>query len=110
MIVPCFEIHCSTQRNNRRRKNVYTATIRKYVPRECIQKVFFKASEEIGCTVAASFRKKTLIRNTYNMVLQISIKTTNQSSRETAITAMDEAGLEARHIIRASGRKNEASV
>lgn len=44
------------------------------------------------------------------MVLQISIKTTNQSSRKTAITAMDEAGLEARHIIRASGCKNEASV
>lgn len=35
---------------------------------------------------------------------------TNHSSLETAITAMDKAGIEARHIIRASGRKNEASV
>lgn len=35
----------------------------------------------------------------------------NQSNRETAITAMDEAGIKARRIIvRASGRKNEASV
>lgn len=35
----------------------------------------------------------------------------NQSNRETAIKAMDEAGIEARRIIvRASGRKNEASV
>lgn len=36
---------------------------------------------------------------------------TNHSNRETAITAMDEAGIKARRIIvRASGRKNEASV
>lgn len=77
-------------------------------PMNAFKKVFFKASEEIGCIVAASYRN--FIRRTYNMVLQISIKTTNQSSRKTVITAMDEAGLEARHIIRASGCKNEASV
>lgn len=33
---------------------------------------------------------------------------TNQSSRETAITAMDEAGIEAKHIKYALGPKNEA--
>lgn len=42
--------------------------------------------------------------------VKLSGKYTNQSSRKTAITATDEAGLEARHIIRAEGRKNEASV
>lgn len=35
---------------------------------------------------------------------------TNHSIRATAITAMDEAGIEARHIMRASGHKNESSI
>ncbi|XP_062577122.1 uncharacterized protein LOC134238991 [Saccostrea cucullata] len=35
---------------------------------------------------------------------------TNHSIRATVITAMDDAGIEARHIMRASGHKNESSI
>ncbi|CAC5424211.1 unnamed protein product [Mytilus coruscus] len=35
---------------------------------------------------------------------------TNHSIRVTSITAMDEAGIEARHIMRASGHRSEASI
>ncbi|XP_061169503.1 uncharacterized protein LOC133178844 [Saccostrea echinata] len=35
---------------------------------------------------------------------------TNHSIRATAVTALDDAGIEARHIMRASGHKSEASI
>ncbi|VDI16195.1 Hypothetical predicted protein [Mytilus galloprovincialis] len=41
---------------------------------------------------------------------KLSRRYTNHSIRATSITAMDEAGIEARHIMRASGHRSEASI
>ncbi|XP_076080239.1 uncharacterized protein LOC143051094 [Mytilus galloprovincialis] len=41
---------------------------------------------------------------------KLSRRYTNHSIRATSITAMDESGIEARHIMRASGHRSEASI
>ena len=41
---------------------------------------------------------------------KLSFRYTNHSVRATAITALDNAGIEARHIMRASGHESEASI
>jgi hypothetical protein len=41
---------------------------------------------------------------------KLSFRYTNHSFRATAITALDDTGIEARHIVRASGHKSEASI
>lgn len=41
---------------------------------------------------------------------KLSFRCTNHSVRATAITALDDTGIEARHIMRASGHKSEVSI
>lgn len=41
---------------------------------------------------------------------KLSRRYTNHSIHATSITAMDEAGIEARHIVQASGHRSESAV
>jgi hypothetical protein len=41
---------------------------------------------------------------------KLSFRYTNHSVRATAITALDDADIETRHIMRASGHKSETSI
>lgn len=82
-----------------------------------LQDLWQKPRESFGSADSVWYCKTPLGKNTlYNMMSTISTRAklskryTNHCVRATSISALDRAGFEGRHIIRATGHKSEMSI